>query len=1063
MSVRQDVSLPLTAAQSGIWYAQQLNPQNTIFLLGEYLDIDGPLDTELVEQALRQVVEEADTLRVRFQQVDGEPTQRVVPAADFAFEAVRRDFTAEHDPQEAARAWMASELDRPVDPLRDPLFRFALLKVGEERHFWFYRYHHLLADGYTVVVVAQRVPEIYSALVSGLPVGDSPFAPLTDLLDEHAAYRDSERRTKDRDHWAERMADAPEPVSLSGRQPGEVSRLVHRTTHLSQGETDRLRNLGRAAGTSWPPVLFASVAAYLQRLTGEREVILGLPVSNRLGRTALSVPSMVSNVLPLRIAFPDGITVAELMNQVSAELRGATRHQRYPYEDIRQDLGMLAADRRLVGPHVNLMMFDHKLSFGEVPSRPRTLATGPTDDLSFLIYDRTTEAGLQIDCDANADLYDEAALEAYQEGFLTFLRELAEADPHQRVDALAVSYRALRVRDRATQTSLAHRSDGSDRSGGGRQGAAPDTSPAGASSARRPRTPQEETVCAIAAEVFEVEKVEADDNFFLIGGRSLHITKLVSRVRKEFRAEIPLRSVFENPTVAGLVGQLAGARGARLPLVAAERPAEIPLSPAQQRLWFLNQLGGQEAVYNEAVAIRLRGRPDTLALRAALNDIVARHESLRTIYPAVDGQARQLVLDPAAAHVVLPLEPVTRDGLPAALAEGAGKGFDLGAEIPVRARLLVPAEDECVLQLVVHHIACDGWSVTPFTRDLSAAYAARCAGRAPEWEPLPVQYADYVLWQRELLGDPAEEGSELARQLRYWRETLDGLPEEIPLPTDRPRPAVATHDGGRVPFALSARTHEQLRELAVESGTSLFMVVQAGLAALLSRFGAGSDIPIGSLIAGRTDAALDDLVGFFVNTLVLRTDTSGDPTFRELLDRVRETNLAAHAHQDLSFERLVEEVNPARSLARHPLFQTALDVQSSDGSRLELAGLETESELMDTGSARFDLFFRLVESRDGEGGAAGVSGRLEFARDLFDEETARRLADGLVRLLKAVAADPRVRTGELEVLSAVERGWVVEGWNATSREVVPGVLTGVFEEQAARTPDAVAVVFEDQS
>nr|WP_275408043.1 non-ribosomal peptide synthetase [Streptomyces sp. SID14515] len=1046
----------MTAAQSGIWYAQQLNPQNTIFLLGEYLDIEGPLDTELVEEALRHVVEEADTLRVRFEQADGEPTQRVVPAADFAFEPVRLDFTTENDPQEAARAWMAAELDRPVDPLRDPLFLFALLKVGEERHFWFYRYHHLLADGYTVVVIAQRVPEIYSALASGLPVGDSPFAPLTDLLDEHAAYQGSERRVRDRDHWAERMADAPEPVSLSGRQPGAVFELVHRTAHLPQEETDRLRNLGRAAETSWPPVLFASVAAYLQRLTGEREVILGLPVSNRLGRTALSVPSMVSNVLPLRIAFPDGVTVAELMHQVSAELRGATRHQRYPYEDIRQDLGMLAADRRLVGPHVNLMMFDHKLSFGEVPSRPCTLATGPTDDLSFLIYDRTTEAGLQIDCDANADLYDEVALEAYQEGFLTFLRELSKAGPHQRVDALAVSDRAQQVRDGA-RAALAAGQESS------RQDGVPEPSPAGAAPAHRPRTPQEEIVCALAAEVFETEKVEVDDNFFLIGGRSLHITKLVSKVRKAFKAEIPLRSVFENPTVAGLVEQLAGARGARQPLVAAERPAEIPLSPAQQRLWFLNQLGGQDSVYNEAVAIRLRGKPDTPALRAALNDVVARHESLRTIHPEADGQARQLILDPVAADVALPVVPVTWDRLPAALAEEAREGFDLGAEIPVRARLLVPAEDECVLQLVVHHIACDGWSVTPFTRDLSVAYAARCAGREPVWEPLPVQYADYVLWQRDLLGDAAEEGSELARQLRYWREALDGLPEEIALPIDRPRPAVATHDGGRVPFELPARTHEQLRELAADSGASLFMVVQAGLAALLSRFGAGSDIPIGSLIAGRTDAALDDLVGFFVNTLVLRTDTSGDPTFRELLDRVRESDLAAYAHQDLSFERLVEEINPARSLARHPLFQTALDVQSSDGSRLDLAGLEAESELMDTGSARFDLFFRLVELRDGEGGAAGVSGRLEFARDLFDEETARRLAAGLVRLLKAVAADPRVRVGELDVLSAVERGWVVEGWNATDHTVTPGTLVSGFEEQVARTPDAPAVLFEDQA
>ncbi|MFF5128694.1 amino acid adenylation domain-containing protein [Streptomyces syringium] len=1047
MSEHQGVPLPLTAAQAGIWYAQQLNPQNTIFHLGEYLDIDGPVDVELLERALRRVVEEADTLRVRFELVDGEPVQRVLPAADFAWSPDRLDFTGESDPRAAARAWMAAELDRPVDPMRDPLFRFALLKVADERYFWFYRYHHLLADGYTVVVIAQRVPEIYSALAEGRPVGDNPFAPLADLIAEHTAYKGSERGAKDRAYWSEHMADAPEPAGLSGRRPGTVERLIHRTAHLPQQDTDELRDLGRAAGVSWPPVLFGAVAAYLQRLTGEDEVILGLPVSNRLGRTALSVPSMVSNVLPLRITFTPGMTVAELMAQVSGELRGATRHQRYPYEDIRQDLGMLADERRLTGPHVNLMLFDHKLSFGEHRSRPRTLATGPVDDLSFLIYDRTTEPGLQIDCDANAELYGEDELTTYQEGFLVFLRQLATAGPDRRVEDLAAPEAARDTHRRAVAANSADAN-----------------APASAAVAApdRPRTPQEEVLCRIAAEVLGVDAIGVDDNFFLLGGRSLQITKIVSRVRALFQAELPLRRVFEAPTVAGVAEQLGGARGARRPLTAAARPEIIPLSAAQNRLWFLNQLGRQDAVYNEAVAIRLHGRPDVPALHAALNDVVARHESLRTVYPEFAGEARQLILEPGAATVALPVEPVTPATLPTALAETARHGFDLGTEIPVRARLLTLTEDEHVLQLVVHHIACDGWSVTPFTRDLSTAYAARRAGEAPTWQPLPVQYADYVLWQRDVLGDADDRDSELAGQLRYWSETLAGLPEEVPLPTDRQRPATATYEGGRVTFRLSPDTQDKLRALAAANGASMFMLAQAGVAALLTRYGAGTDIPVGSLIAGRTDAALDDLVGFFVNTLVLRTDTSGDPTFRELLGRVRETDLAAYAHQDLSFERLVEALNPTRSLARHPLFQTALDVQSGDTSRLELAGLDADSELMDTGSARFDLFFRLVEENASDGSAAGIAGRLEFARDLFDEGSARRLAEGLVGLLEAVAADPGVSIGAVEVQSAAERGLVVEGWNATGREMAAGTLPRAFEAQVARTPDATAVVFEGE-
>ncbi|MEV5242005.1 amino acid adenylation domain-containing protein [Streptomyces cinnamoneus] len=1050
MSDRQDNLLPLTAAQAGVWYAQRLNPQNTIFHLGEYLDIEGPVDTELLVRALHRVVEEAETLRVRFEEHDGEPVQRVVPAQDFSWEPRRLDFTAETDPCAAARTWMDAELAAPVDPLTDPLFLFALLKVGEDRHFWFYRYHHLLADGYTVVLIAQRVPQIYTALAAGEPVGDSPFGPLRDLLDEHAAYRESERCAKDRAYWTEHMAGAREPVALAGRPAREVRSLLHRTARVDRGDTDALRNLGRAAEVSWPPVLFAAVAAYLQRLTGEREVILGLPVSNRLGRTALKTPSMVSNVLPLRITFAPGTTVAELMAQVSAELRGATRHQRYPYEDIRQDLGMLADDRRLVGPHVNLMLFDHKLSFGEHPSRPRTLATGPTDDLSFLIYDRTTEAGLQIDCDANADLYTEDDLAAYQDGFAAFLRELAEAGPDRAVEDLAVAGPARQARERYEASTTGDTGTGTP--------AAPRTAQAAGTG---PRTPQQDVLCGIAAEILGVDEVAVDDNFFLLGGRSLQITKLVSRIRALFKAELSLRRVFENPTVAGLAEQLSTAHGARQPLKAVERPESIPLSPAQNRLWFLNTLGSQDAVYNEAVSIRLHGRPDAAALEAALNDVVGRHESLRTVYPEFAGEARQVVLSPAAAAVGLPVLPVAAPDLAAELAGFARQGFDLAAEIPVRARLLTLAEDEHVLQLVVHHIACDGWSVTPFTRDLSAAYAARVTGAVPEWQPLPVQYADYVLWQRDLLGDADDPDSELARQLRYWQEALDGLPEEIDLPTDRQRPAVATYEGGRVTFRLSPQTHEKLRNLAVENRASMFMLAQAAVAALLTRHGAGTDVPLGSLIAGRTDAALDDLVGFFVNTLVLRTDTSGDPTFRELLGRVRETDLAAYAHQDLAFERLVEALNPVRSLARHPLFQTALDVQVNAGEQLDLVGMTADSELMDTGSARFDLFFGLVENNAPDGSAAGVTGSLQFARDLFDEVSAQRLADGLVRLLDAVADDPDASIGDLELLSDEERRRILVEWNDRPHEVPEATLPALFEAQAAATPAAEAVACGD--
>ena len=349
-------------------------------------------------------------------------------------------------------------------------------------------------------------------------------------------------------------------------------------------------------------------------------------------------------------------------------------------------------------------------------------------------------------------------------------------------------------------------------------------------------------------------------------------------------------------------------------------------------------------------------------------------------------------------------------------------------------------------------------------RDLGAFYAAGRRGQRAELAALPVQYADYTLWQRSVLGDEADDESAISRQLAYWRGALAGLPDQLELPADRARPAVSSHRGGRVGLQLSAELHRGLVGLAREGGASLFMVLQAGLAALLTRLGAGSDIPIGSPIAGRTDSALDDLVGFFVNTLVLRTDTSGDPSFRDLLGRVRGSNLSAYAHQDLPFERLVEVLNPARSLSRHPLFQVMLAFQSagSGGPGLELSGVAVGPESVETASAKFDLSLSLAEERGSDGSAAGIAGVLEYALDLFDHSTVEGMAGRYVRLLEAhccfTGAPDRQPGGSV---CRAERRRILEEWNATQRVVPSGTLPSLFAQQVLRAPDAVAVVCGD--
>ncbi|MEV6423635.1 amino acid adenylation domain-containing protein, partial [Streptomyces sp. NPDC051662] len=577
---------------------------------------------------------------------------------------------------------------------------------------------------------------------------------------------------------------------------------------------------------------------------------------------------------------------------------------------------------------------------------------------------------------------------------------------------------------------------------------------------RAPRTAHEELLCELFARVLGLPQVGADSDFFTLGGHSLLATRLVSRVRAAFRAEISVRQLFDTPTPAGLARALTSAGAVGEPPRSIERrPARIPASYGQRRWWFLDRLEDVDAnaTYNIPAALRLSGRLDRSALHAALTDVVTRHEALRTMLTEDSEGLHQTVLTPEEARPPLPVTHTDPAALDAELDRAARVRFDLSAEPPLRARLFATAETEHVLLLVVHHVAADGWSMERLVRDIAIAYAARHRGTMPDWAPLPLQYADYALWQRDVLGTPGDPDSLADRQLAYWREALADLPEELSLPVDRPRPAVATGAGAHFEFDVPAALHTRMVALARAHNTSVFMVVQAALAALLSRLGAGEDIPIGSPIAGRTDESVEELVGVFVNTLVLRTDVSGDPTFGELLARVRETDLAGYVHQDVPFERLVEELNPARSLSRSPLFQVMLAFQNTyrhDGINAlsRLSGLDAELLPSHTGTAELDLSFDLGERFTTDGAPAGMYGGLEYSTELFDPTTARAIADRLLRVLEQVCDDPGRTVGDLDVLSGEEWRRVVVEWNATGH-VVPSVsLADLFVEQVERSP-----------
>ncbi|MGY0064545.1 amino acid adenylation domain-containing protein [Streptomyces sp. LZ34] len=588
---------------------------------------------------------------------------------------------------------------------------------------------------------------------------------------------------------------------------------------------------------------------------------------------------------------------------------------------------------------------------------------------------------------------------------------------------------------------------------------------------RTAATSTEVWLAQLFGEVLGVDaaRVGVEESFFDLGGHSLLAARLISRIRAGRAVELGIRTLFNAPTVAGLAALIdSGAGGVGVsvgrPMVGGRvRPGRLPLSFAQRRMWFLRELEGPSSTYNTPLRMRLDGAVDVGALRGALVDVMGRHEVLRTRYPVFAGEPYQEI---GAAVSGLSVVEVAAGGLAGAVREAEGYCFDLATEVPVRAWLFHEAssgERVLLLLLLLHHIASDGWSVGPLLRDLGSAYQARVSGGLPMWDALPVQYADYLLWQRELLGSHKDPTSVTNTQLAYWRKALEGVPDELALPSDRPRPAVGSFRGATVGLSVCAEVHARVERVARERGASVFMVLHAALVALLSRIGAGTDIPVGSVTAGRTDESLEDLVGFFVNTLVLRTDAGGDPTFAQLLERVREVDLAAYEHQDVPFERVVEELNPARTAGRHPLFQVMLVLQNNARPMLELGTVRAAPEPVTVRNAKFDLFAELEETFDEQGHPAGIHGVLEYATDLYEPATANRLAKAFLRLLDAAATEPELPLSELPLEDPTEQQARLTAWNDTTRPYPPTTLPALFEQQAARTPDHTALICDNHS
>nr|AEU11003.1 NpnC [Nostoc sp. 152] len=577
-----------------------------------------------------------------------------------------------------------------------------------------------------------------------------------------------------------------------------------------------------------------------------------------------------------------------------------------------------------------------------------------------------------------------------------------------------------------------------------------------------PRTPIEEILALIWTQVLKVEQVGIYDNFFELGGHSLLATQLISRIRTSLKVELPLRSLFAAPTIAELSQNIQQLQQQDLelsapPILPRVDNAEIASSYSQQRLWFLDQLQPNSAFYNIPGALRLSGTLEIAALEQSFHEIIQRHQALRTNFITVDGQATPIIQTEAnwtisivdLQHLSTTEQEIASQQL---TQQQALLPFDLATEALIRATLVVLSDTEHLLFVCMHHIVSDGWSMGVFVQELTTLYNSYSQGQPSPLTPLPIQYADFAIWQRQWL-----QGDVLQSQLSYWEKQLASAPTFLPLPTDRPRPAVQTFAGAYQEFSLSVNLTQKLTKLSQEQGVTLFMTLLAAYGTLLYRYTGVEDILVGSPIANRDRSETEELIGFFVNTLVLRTDISGNPSFNELLPRIREMALGAYAHQDLPFEMLVEALQPERDLSHTPLFQVMFTLQNAPISTVELTGLNISPLPIESATAKFDLTLAM------ENTANGLIGAWEYNTDLFDSSTIERITGHFVTLLEAIVTNPQERISQLPMLTTSEQQQLLVEWNNTQVDYSHDLcIHELFESQVKRTPNAVAVVFQEQ-
>ncbi|WP_405981981.1 amino acid adenylation domain-containing protein [Streptomyces sp. NBC_00158] len=1058
---------PLSPSQHGMWFLDQLMPGRTLYSIPWAVRVRGPIEAGALRAAVDETARRHDALRSRFVSTDGVPSQIVEEGQRPEW----RETDLTHADEAQRELLLAHALraagERPFDLTRGQLLRVELITLAPQNHVVLFTAHHIVFDGWSRELLHKEIDAHYEAFEAGRP------SPLPPLPAQYGPYAQSLRERVDVHgleeqlaHWEERMRGVGGPLGLPGDRP-RPPRPDHAgaacLVPLPQGLEERIRATAREQRCSPFMVCFAAFATFLHRSTGRPDVVVGVPAAGRTRPEAADLIGLFVNTLPLRSDLGGTPTFTELLHQVRSTALAALTHQDVPLDVLMQ---RLCPERDPAGSHPLFgIIFSAEDRTPPRDAHPGLLRSGEHEevwtgtakvDLTVTVVTGSDRPHLQLEY--STALYDEATVRRFADRYLRLLAGLM-AEPERRIEEPPMLSEEESLR--GEQEILI----------------APESpAPAGSAAAYTPPAADPGELTRELREVYAdlldlpakedgTPSVAEHESFFEVGGYSLLAVQLIGRIKAKLGVEVGIRDVFEASTPAGLAQRVAAARsaGGRPALVPAVRPDVVPLSFAQRRLWFLAQLEGPNSTYNVPVVLRLAGTVDPAVLQAALVDLVTRHEVLRTVYRVSGEEPCQIVLDPAQGAPTLVIRDCDPSGSVGEVEAAVNEPFDLGSDLPLRATLVTTGPDRHALVLTIHHIAFDGWSLGPLVKDLSLAYSARLSGSEPDWAPLPVQYVDYTLWQRAYLGD--DDSGLLADQVRYWTKALQGAPQELALPYDRSRPAQPTHRGATVSLEIPATTHARITALARSHDATVFMVLHAALATLLHRLGAGNDIPLGTNHAGRTDEALDRAVGFFVNTLVLRTDLSGDPTFTQLLARVRDTDLEAYTHADVPFERVVEAVNPTRSPARHPLFQVALWFNNQspvDGAAHHWSGVDCSVDQGGLKAAKFDLIFDMAERYDDHGVPAGLTGVVEYATDLFDQATADLLARRLEHLLTALTTHPDLPIGHADILTDDERRRLTDLNDTTTPPTPHTTVPELFEAQAARTPHAIAVRYHDE-